>query len=256
MIIKEDDYLEHFGVKGMKWGVHKKDKSKSKLEYGRTHNRTLKSGTEIQNISRRKLDPNSKRSNRLYASYDPYDNLNYIDTMAGFQYNWHGYKNTFKVKKDIKIASEKEAVKTFQEMYKENPERLSKAMHTAYNATHFFSKNQKYFDKKLSNIVDNDKSYKIGRELMNHLPMTTKTADIMNDFYSRMLVKGFDAVLDTNDAYGMMKSKDPLIIFNMDKLGDHQTVKLTKKDIDDAFRITSKDKEFKKTSKDFSLVAR
>lgn len=30
MIINEDDYLEHFGVKGMKWGVHKKPRTSTK----------------------------------------------------------------------------------------------------------------------------------------------------------------------------------------------------------------------------------
>lgn len=106
----------------------------------------------------------------------------------------------------------------------------------------FFQRIKKYFDKKLSNIVDNDKSYKIGRELIDNLPMTIKTEDIMNDFYSRMLMKGFDA-------YGMMKSKDPLIIFNMDKLGDHQTVKLTKKILMMLLELHQKIKNLKRHQK-------
>ena len=34
MIINEDDYLEHFGVKGMKWGVRKK-RRESELAYNK-----------------------------------------------------------------------------------------------------------------------------------------------------------------------------------------------------------------------------
>lgn len=40
MIIKEDDYLEHFGVKGMKWGVRRearrdaKESARAKMYYG------------------------------------------------------------------------------------------------------------------------------------------------------------------------------------------------------------------------------
>ena len=40
MIINEDDYLEHFGVKGMKWGVRRearkdaKESARAKMYYG------------------------------------------------------------------------------------------------------------------------------------------------------------------------------------------------------------------------------
>lgn len=85
--------------------------------------------------------------------------------------------------------------------------------------------------------------------------MTTKTSDIANDFYARMVAKGFDAVLDTNDAYSKFAAtQDPLIIFNTEKLGKVNSVQLTKDDLDAAFKY-SNSKDFNKNRKDTSSIA-
>ena len=261
------DELYHYGVKGMRWGVRRyqnKDGSltlKGQRRYGETNNRTLKSGTEVQNISRRQLDSSNKKSNRIYGSYTDSDKTEYIDMMGNFQYNEKGYKNTFVVKKDIKIASEREVVKTISEMFKENPKETSKMMARAYNTVNvpfFFNKTGKGFEKKLSEMVRNPeskKSIELGRQFIKTVPATNKAKTLADDFYGRMVKKGFDAVLDTNDAYNKFgKTQDPLIIFNMEKLGNVKSVKLTKDDLDAVWKYT-KTKEFKRKKKDTTSIA-
>lgn len=84
-------YLEHYGVKGMKWGIRKQ---KDAINSNR---RTIKSGTELQTITEGQYQ-NGKR-NRLYTSYTDYDKSMYVDLMGNYMYNQKGYKNTFMVKK-------------------------------------------------------------------------------------------------------------------------------------------------------------
>lgn len=260
------DELYHYGIKGMRWGVRRYQNPdgsltlKGQRRYSETHNRTLKSGTEVQNISRRQLDVSNKKSNRIYGSYTDSDKTEYIDMMGNFQYDEKGYKNTFVVKKDIKIASEREVVKTISEMFKENPKETSKMMARAYNAVNvpfFFNKTGKGFEKKLSEMVRNPeskKSIKLGRQFIQTVPATNKAKTLADDFYGRMVKKGFDAVLDTNDAYNKFgKTQDPLIIFNMEKLGNVKSVKLTKDDLDAVQKYTNT-KEFKRKKKDTTSI--
>ena len=251
----------------MKWGVRRyqnKDGSLTlagKRKYGETNNRVLKKGTEVQNISRGQLRIDNKKSKRIYGSYTDSDKAEYVDMMGNFQYNERGYKNTFVVKKDIKIASEMEAVNTLAEMFLENPKEISKTMAKAYNAVNtpiLFAKTQKGFERKMSELTKDPKSkksMKIGREFIKTVPMTNKTSSVANDFYTRMIKKGFDAVLDANDAYGHYPTQDPLIIFNMKKLNKVNSVRLTKDDLDAAWRYTNS-RKFKKNKKDLSYIAK
>jgi hypothetical protein len=243
--------LYHFGILGMKWGVRKQK------DIINSRSRTISAGTIIQNISSRKLDSSNKRASRLYAAYTDYDKNQYTDMMGNFMYNRRGYKNEFLVKKNLKLPSDKEIVKSFIEIAKANPKQIASDMSKAYSETHIMAtKIPKVYEQKISRLTDyNSKnSNRLAKEFVADI-VSSKTKFSSNAFFSNLIKKGFDAMSDVNDRDQFKGTQDPLIIFNTNSVRFKGTVKLTKQDLDYYSKYTSS-KEHSIKRKDVSDIAK
>lgn len=251
MDAKIEEFLKHFGTKGMKWGVRK-----AKDEINST-SRTIKKGTTIQNITSRKFDEKSTR--HMYAAYTSYDKTAYTDMMGNYMYNEKGFKNEFKVKKDIKIPSDKELVDTFTAIVKNNPKLIAKEMTNAYNELSIFSsKKVKHFEKKLSQVDGSNikKGEKLTQQYVS-LMVSDKAAKSRAELFGGLIKKGYDGMSDINDRNPNAGAQDPLIIFKPAKtLGKVKSVKLEKAELDSLVKLTTFDKAYAKQRLDLSEIQR
>ena len=266
----DSEELYHHGIKGQKWGVRRyqnkdgtltpagaqryKDEVNSKERY-------IKEGTELQTIAKRAInldDSNSRRSKRLYTAYTEWDKTEYTNMMGNFMYDGDpAYKNTFVVKKDMKVASDRDVVEAFLSIAKKNPEAVTKDIANAYNENAlFFKKAESKWQKKVSQLTNdpNDaKNIKMAEEYVRNAIVGQKSTTT-DSFYSYLTSKGFDAISDTNDRK-TGASQDPLIVINMGVIKQTGSVKLSANDLQKYYDIAMSDEHIKK-SRDLKGIQR
>lgn len=224
------DYLQHYGVKGMKWGVRKqKENTKSK---------TTKSNKSSDDTENKKKMSTAKKvaigvgatavvatgayfahkyykmnanavikkgkafqhmgrigedlSKPFYASHLKSDNKAYAKNDF-FGSRWKTQK-TLVANKDIKIAGKKVTLDTFTEWVNNSP--LAKDKFDGLDTTNRSRVKRAYysFNRNLNSPDRRDK-------------------EVFNDFYKALSNKGYDAIRDLNDQTqsGMIS---PIIVFN------------------------------------------
>lgn len=231
----DNSYLQHYGVKGMKWGVRKKY-YKSYMD----SDRTLKKGFEVQNISADKPRDVSL-NNPTYTSHTTHDNNAYAGQYASNMIfmGHEAYKNSLVLTKDVKIPSQKKAVETFMELYDKDPEGVSKSIGKAYAELDWFNGIDKIRDANAERI--SNKFSKKGRDwvesegykLFNQSMMAPKENEARLKYYDLLRKKGYDAISDINDVQTGYGADDPIIFINpKNTLKNVESRKLTADEIE------------------------
>ncbi len=252
MIIDEDVYLEHFGVKGQRWGVRKEQPGSKDI--------VLKKGSKSYNISMNK--PRST-AGKVYSAHDKADVLNYrvnyASTLKMYKETNKVFTNTFTVKKDIKVAGRDAQVKAFKNLWEKDKKVFAKVLaQTEADAKFSAAVMKKVFkqdrrDKYFNRYMDKGESWvdKKGADVFTQrlgvrgLKSPAKTA-----YFDYMKSRGYSAVVDLNDLknYG---SREPILIFNgNDSLGNRVSKEFTSADVQKATDAYYNQKKFDKYSLD------
>lgn len=208
--------LQHYGVKGMKWGVRKK--------YYKSHmdsDRTLKKGFKVQNISA-DGERDLSRNTPTYTSHTAHDNNAYAGRYASAMAfrGQKAYKNDLVLVRDVKIPSQKKAVELFMELYDKDPEGMARSIGKAYAELDYFHAVSKIRDWNADRKAR--KFAKKGREwveskgylMFNQTMMATEESAARTKYYDLLMKKGYGAISDINDVQTGYGADDPIIFIN------------------------------------------
>ena len=203
-------------VRGMKYGVNKKF-YKSYMD----EDRVLKEGKHIQNITSNQARDLS-RGAPVYGAHTKHDKNAYAGryAMGKIALGDKAIKNDLVLLKDVKVASQKQAVDTFMEMYKKDPKGVAESIGKAYAEIDFLNGISRFRDWNAKRVANKygkkgeDWVKSQGYLLFNQSMMSTKEAKARDKYYELLTKKGYDAISDINDIQTGYNSDDPIIFFN------------------------------------------
>lgn len=235
-----DEYLEHHGIKGMKWGVRRYQYSNGKLtpegeiRYGvkgldtserkdytsDDDRRVLAKGSVVSNVSQyrdQKLE--SKRALYVYDQVNEMDRLNYEGAYSVFIRKYRGgqvWKQNYEATKDLVIATKKDQVDAFVEMYKDKKvgdlvkkeleAKQKRIEQSGIVPTMDYENRQK---------TDMNDPWQVYIDIFDRFPNSNYKS---NKIFEKKLKKmGFDGRLDYNNVKVYNGAETPTLIFDQKK---------------------------------------
>jgi hypothetical protein len=215
----EDKYfLEHYGIKGMRWGFRKQKKFGTKVL-------TLRKGTEIHRLA----NDLEKHSGHAYASYKKDDVMSY----RAFLGRPGSFDLRYTLKESLISPSERTRVETAVKLMINDPVIRREVAEYAKN-TRILKFIPMNIDKKADSYTKLNTNSKKDKAYMD-FSCSLVTSEKNRKAYIKELQRlGYNMVIDDSDARTVTSS--PIIIFDRGRsLNLPDVTKLTQKDIEEAW---------------------
>jgi hypothetical protein len=173
----------------------------------------IKAGETLQRIEMQ--DTGGKLHDTFYVAQDKRDKRRYENMLGALRKSQtgHAYMMKLEAGADIKVASKDKAIKTFGELYKNDPE-FKKAV-APFVKVHYSGKNRVFNLDDVSNR-NIKKMYDNFNAGIVQESMRDSGAD--KKFYSKLKAAGYGAIQDINDMkFSGYNAKNPLIVFDNSK---------------------------------------
>ena len=222
------NYLCHYGVKGMKWGVRRSQEELDrlagrayKIEYNSDGSYTLKKGSKLHRVS---ANSNPNRKGYSYVSFVNEDVKGYRKEIT----QWMDEENpgvkmfdlSMKATKDIRVPSEVTKVNTFLDLVQNEKIDTTPMAILNYNSTYggkLVGKPQRLKDAMMKKGLDEDTATCYALFSM----CLYKNQAYKDVFFKSLKDQGYDAIEDIEDS--LSHRINPLIVFEREN-----SLKITK----------------------------
>lgn len=192
------DILEHYGVKGMRWGVRKDRKTSVKT---RTEGFILKKGSSLNRVS---SITNERNEGKAYATFKKWDSVGYMARSMPFM---RTFNMNMVVTRDLVAPSKKERIDAFIDLMKKD-DSFATSLAEAKSRQEIFG-NKKAFEDRYKKMSEAQLRAKAYNDLAVNMGFDKKVRDL---YFKELKKRGFDMVIDDADAQAI--SHSPIIIFN------------------------------------------